>query len=82
MPSILPLDRFLLSFRLPAGSRSMTAARTHQEHEMITVAKLLFQNDAFQIAQRRAHILEALAEADKLFLDQLFGKAGIEQPRF
>ena len=49
---------------------------------MITVAKLLFQNDAFQIALRRAHILEALNEADKLFLDQLFGKAGIEQPRF
>ena len=29
MPSILPFDRFLLSFRLPAGSRSMTALLAH-----------------------------------------------------
>src|SRR6476469_656444 len=48
---------------------------------MAAVAQLALQNNAFQIAQCRAHIFETLPKANELVRDHLLGKAGVQKPR-
>jgi hypothetical protein len=47
---------------------------------VISVAQLLFQDDRFEIAQGRRHVLEALPKADEFFLYRLLAETGVEQP--
>ena len=45
------------------------------------MAQLLFQDDRFEVAQRGAHVLEALPKANEFVLDHLLAETGVEQPR-
>src|SRR5262245_15190859 len=43
-------------------------ARAHLQYRVIAMAQLLFQNDAFEVAQGGAHAFETLAKAYELVL--------------
>ena len=40
------------------------------------MAQLLFEDDAFEVAQRGAHVLEALTKANEFVLDHLLAETG------
>src|SRR5215831_19270335 len=48
---------------------------------MVSMCELAFKDDLLQIAQRRRHARDALAELDEVLLDELLTETDLEQPR-
>src|SRR5262249_13140866 len=48
---------------------------------MVSMCELTLKDDLLQIAQRRRHARDALAELDEVILDELLAKPGLQQPR-
>ena len=81
-PSILPVDRFFESFRLPASPRSITELAMHMvKNRMTAMPELALQDQGFEIAHRRAHAAIALAKRDEHRVERVLGKAGLRKPR-
>src|SRR5262245_53768611 len=48
---------------------------------MVSMCELTLKDDLLQIAQRRRHARDALAELDEVILDELLAETDLEQPR-
>src|SRR5262245_44140617 len=53
----------------------------HGQYRMIAVRKFALEQDLLKITQRWRHALHALAEFDKMILDELLAHTRLEKPR-
>jgi hypothetical protein len=78
IPSMRPVERFFESFCGIAFDDAIR--RAELEHWVVAMAQLLFDDDAFEIAQCRAHTLIALPETNKFVFDGLLAEPGGQKP--
>src|SRR6516164_4480371 len=81
--AIDPANRTLLRRFAIAGiiERNDGIVRAHIQDGMVSMCELTLKDDLLQIAQRRRHARDALAELDEVILDELLTETDLEQPR-